>query len=135
MARIWRILFVIPLAFVAACWAAAAVLFFSVPPALQAGETLAEYAAKAGFVSFIAALVVGAVAGIPSFLVVLFAESFGWRSLILHLVFGALLGVVAVVLGIASPPPVEPRDIVIFAGAGAVGGFVYWLIAGRRAGL
>jgi len=135
MARIWRILFVIPLAFIAACWAAAAALFFSVPPSLQAGETVVDYAAKAGFVSFVAAFVVGAVAGIPSFLMVLFAESFGWRSLILHVVFGALLGAVAVVLGIASPPPIEPRDLVIFSAAGAIGGFVYWLIAGRRAGL
>ncbi|WP_034491551.1 hypothetical protein [Afifella pfennigii] len=134
MSRLWRILILVPLGFVLACWAAAAVLFFSVPPALQPGETVLDYLAKAGLISFVAAFVVGAVAGIPALLMILFAESFGWRSLLLHLLFGAGLGAAAILLGIAAEPPASAREVTVFAAAGAVGGFVYWLLAGRRAG-
>ncbi|MDQ0325565.1 putative membrane protein [Rhodopseudomonas julia] len=134
MARVWRIILLIPIAFIAACWAAAAVLYFSVPPELHPGEALQDYAVKAALVSFFAAFVVGAVAGIPAFLMILFAESFGWRSLILHLVFGAVVGSAATILGIAGPPASEFSDIAIFSAAGTVGAFVYWLLAGRHAG-
>ncbi len=131
MRAIWRILFVIPFAFVAACVGASMVFLVSAGVHPAVAEPGGDFVAKLIVVGMIGAMFVGAVAGIPALVVIILAEAFGWRSLILHLVVGAGIGFAVFFSGIGNP---EGSDLTAFGGAGAVAGFVYWLIAGRGAG-
>lgn len=134
MRALLRILIVIPFAYIAACIGAALIIFASGGLEPLPGETHAELAAKAFVVALIASMIVGAVAGIPALIMIVLAEAFGWRSLVLHLVVGAAIGLVAFRLHLGTGPIEDMQAAKIGAAAGAVGGFVYWLIAGRTAG-
>jgi hypothetical protein len=133
MRGIWRILIVIPAAFIAACFGAALVIVIGAGAEPNPGELSGDFAAKLIVIALIASMVVGAVAAVPALIMVLLAEAFGWRSLILHLIVGAGIGFAAFAVDIGGRSEVE-TDIALGGGAGAVAGFVYWLIAGRNAG-
>ncbi len=135
MRWLWRIIIVIPVGFIAACIAAAMIIMVAAGAEPNPGESGGDFAAKLLVISLVAAMLVGAVAGIPSLIVIVLAEAFGWRSLILHLVVGAGIGFVAFLAGIGGEPPATDGELQLGAAAGAVAGFVYWAIAGRRAGI
>ena len=68
----------------------------------------------------------------------LLSEIFSLRNFALHTLFGSLTAVSGFLLiapveesGVPSPTPIE---YVVMAIAGAIAGFVYWMIAGREAG-
>lgn len=90
-------------------------------------------------VVFVIGTVIAAIAMLPAMLVILLAEGFGWRSI---LIYGALGGALALSLSYGldfsgyagEPDSVLTRGREVFAASGIAGGFVYWLIAGRRAG-
>jgi len=92
-------------------------------------------------VSFFATSFVGAVAMAPAFVLIVLAEAARIRSLIYYGVAGALVGLasyfgssISVRLeNTTDVPPVE-HALQLAAAAGIIGGVVYWLIAGRRAG-
>lgn len=86
----------------------------------------------------------GAIGLLPLMILIVLAEAFRIRSLLINAAAGAAL-LVAGYYGsglarpsyeesIDHPPPPIPRQAEIAAAAGAVGGLVYWLIAGRNAG-
>ena len=82
--------------------------------------------------------IIGAVAALPTALVVAIAEGFAWRSVILY---AALGGVLALALsygldmpGISQPDTIIANERQLLAASGIAGGFVYWLFAGRSAG-
>lgn len=79
----------------------------------------------------------GAMALAPWAVVIVITEAFRLRSILVYLVAGGILGILPV-LGIAPmmhPLDGDPRNISILVAAGFVGGFVYWLTAGRMAGI
>jgi hypothetical protein len=86
------------------------------------------------------AAIIGAVAMLPTLLVIALAEGFACRSI---LVYGALGGVLALALRygidfagyIGAPDGIIVREREVLAAAGIAGGFVYWLFAGRKAGI
>lgn len=136
MRGVWRIIFVIPVSFLAASLAAGMIITLAAGAQPNPGEATGDFLAKLLLVSVFASMFVGAVAGIPALIAIVLAELFGWRSLILHLVIGAGIGLSAFLLGIGGgEPPAARSDLQLGAAAGAVAGFVYWLIAGRKAGL
>jgi hypothetical protein len=134
MRALWRVILVLPVAFIAAAFAASIVIVVSAGIDPAPGEPLGEYVGKLFIVSAIASPFVGAIAFIPALIVIIPAEAFGWRSLTLHLLVGAGIGFAALVADIGGPSDVQ-TDLTVGGGAGAVGGLVYWLIAGRRAGI
>jgi hypothetical protein len=77
---------------------------------------------------------------LPTLLIVALTEAFAWRS---SLVYAALGGVIALALsygadfagylGEAGSDPAHEREVL--AAAGIAGGLVYWLFAGRNAGV
>jgi len=75
----------------------------------------------------------------PALVAVALSEGLKLRGIVFHLVAGVLTGVAAglplrdLIAGIAPAAP-ELRALQLFAAAGAAGGLVYWLIAGRTAG-
>lgn len=76
---------------------------------------------------------------LPAFLVILLAESFRIRSVFYYTVIGAFaLLALYYWVGFSSYGPVGAppfgHDVEIMAAAGIVAGFVYWAVAGRRAG-
>lgn len=73
---------------------------------------------------------------IPIFLAIAVAEAMRWQGLTINLVIGGLVSLFA---GITSMPSANgglPSDgtLVILLSTGFIGGFFYWLIAGRSAG-
>ena len=95
-------------------------------------------------VAFVGTAFTASIGLLPMLILVVISEAFRVRSLLINMVAGALLivgGYYASDLGrpryeesIDHPPPTIPRQAEVAAAAGAVGGFVYWLIAGRNAG-
>ncbi len=90
-----------------------------------------------GIGTAIAASYLGAMALAPWAVVILTSEAFRLRSVLVYLVAGGVLGALPA-LGIAPlmrPLDGNPRSIAILIAAGIVGGFVYWMAAGRMAGI
>jgi hypothetical protein len=83
-----------------------------------------------------AAATLGAMAFVPAVVLIVVTEIFALRSIVLHVGAGGLMGLAAVVLspGAAGPAALD-RGSLLMVAAGFVGGFVYWLVAGRMAGL
>lgn len=95
-------------------------------------------------IAFFGSVLTGAVGLLPLIVLIALAEAFSIRSLLINTAAGAVLLVAGYYSsGIAqpsyeesidNPPPPIPQQVQIAAAAGAVGGFVYWFIAGRNAG-
>jgi hypothetical protein len=85
------------------------------------------------------ALIIFAVAMLPSLLVIALAEGFGLRSIVVYGVIGGILAL-ATAYGlnfagyIAAAGSSVAREHEVIAAAGIAGGLVYWLFAGRKAG-
>jgi hypothetical protein len=86
------------------------------------------------------ALVIFVVGFLPAALIVALTEGFALRSAIIYGVAGGALAL-ALAFGldfaghIASPGTDVAREQEVFAAAGIAGGLVYWLFAGRQAGV
>ena len=139
MALIGR-LFVIFLAFLAACLAAGVIVVGTVLiPELSSFEDTTDH----GVVDVVLALgfiFVSGFALLPAMVIALITEAFSIRSLLAYAVGGGLVGL-ACYLGLVPFDPdtmrfegIVRRHLEIMTGAGNVAGFVYWLIAGRNAG-
>jgi hypothetical protein len=90
---------------------------------------------------FFATSFYGVVAMTPAFVLIVLGETLRLRSSIYYGVAGALVGLasyfgsnISVMLeNTTDVPPVE-HALPLAAAAGIIGGVVYWLIAGRKAG-
>jgi hypothetical protein len=105
----------------------------------DAGERFAFWG-----VAFFGSLFAAAIGILPLLAMIVLAEIFKIRSLLVHAVAGAAL-LLAGYYGsglarpsyeesIDNPPPPIPREAQVVAAAGAAFGFSYWLVAGRNAG-
>lgn len=120
-----------PLAYVAAVIAAGLVVAYRLfGPGLD-GEAIDFFAGSVIGVSLMA----GAVSFVPALVAVVLAEAFAWRSAFTYLAVGGAIGFAAGRLaGFAGPAELAGHRPALSLAAGFVGGFVYWAIAGRRAG-
>ncbi len=87
---------------------------------------------------FALAMLAGGFSFVPALVLIVLAEARGYRSSLYYCVAGTLIGLAA---ASASLPFSDTRSvsesslwIAAIAGAGVVGSFVYWLLAGRKAG-
>jgi len=85
------------------------------------------------------ALMIFVVGFLPTLLVIVIAEGFALRSIVVYGVIGGALAL-ALAFGLDfagySAAGVDiAREREVFAAAGIAGGLVYWLFAGRRAGI
>jgi hypothetical protein len=140
MAIVVRLLMVM-LAYVLACMAAAIVL--TVGTLTPQWDQIAPNGVPSIVLWSVVGLstaIIGAVAILPSFLIIALAEGFAWRSVVLY---GVLGGVLALTLtygidfaGYArGPDGVFAHEREVLAASGIAGGLVYWAFAGRKAGL
>jgi hypothetical protein len=91
-------------------------------------------------VTGLAAIIIFSIGFLPAFLVIVIAEGLRLRSAVIYGVIGATLALaMAYGLDFAGYPTSLDgqlaRNREVFAAAGIAGGLVYWLIAGRRAGV
>lgn len=140
MALIGR-LFVILLAFCAACLVAGAIIVFAVLfPELSALDTDTVDPSALNIVLGFGFIFISGFALVPAMLVAAITEAFYVRGVLTYAVGGALVGL-ACYLGLIPFDPatmqfdgIVRRHLEVMTGAGIVGGVVYWLIAGRNAG-
>ena len=92
-------------------------------------------------VATIGFVIVGSFGFIPALMIALVTEALNIRNALIYATGGAMIGALAY-LGIARFDPDTMtmiggvrREVEIMAGAGIVAGLVYWLIAGRNAGV
>ena len=88
----------------------------------------------------VGAAIIAAVAMLPSLLVIALAEGFAWRSIVVYGALGAVLAL-ALCYGIdfagyvGGPDGILAHEREVLAASGIAGGLVYWLFAGRKAGM
>jgi len=86
------------------------------------------------------AVMAGGFSFIPALALIVISELRGWKSSLPYCIGGLVIGLLAISTG--SLLSVTDRELAAsvvlltgaFAGSGIIGGFVYWLIAGRNAG-
>jgi hypothetical protein len=140
MTIIVRITMVI-LAYILACIAASVVLTIgTLTPEWDDLTSLGMPSVAVWSVAVVGAAMIAMIAMLPALLVIALAEGFAWRS---SLVYAALGGVLALSFSfgldfagsLGEPSSYLPREREVLAAAGIAGGFVYWLFAGRKAGV
>ena len=134
MADLLRLLFLVPLGYVVAVFAAAAVVvvsWFTGHPAYDPSDPY-DFAVTIVPAAFVSVVQIGAVAALPALVAIVAAELFRWRSIFFYLAVAGGIGLIAHVLS-NDPQSFADRRL-LFPAAGLVGGFAYWLIAGRLAG-
>jgi hypothetical protein len=133
-------IFVMLLAYVLACVAAASVFTIGMFALDWDAVSSAGLPPAAGSVIVIVvAVIIGVIAVLPTALIIVIAEAFSWRSM---LFYAALGGALALILshGLDVPKRISQSDafflheLQVLAASGIAGGLVYWLFAGRRAG-
>lgn len=87
-------------------------------------------------IGFFTSLHVISIAALPAFIAIALAEAFRWQGLTMNLVMG---GAVAFATGLSVIHPAGgglPSDgtLVVLLATGFIGGFFYWVFAGRGAG-
>jgi hypothetical protein len=140
MALIVRI-FVILLGFVAASLCAGAVVIGAV---LFPQFSDLDFGLDQSTVTIVATfgfIFISGFALLPAMLVALITEAFGIRGILAYVAGGAVVGAACYLSLVPFDSTtmafqgIIRREMEVMTGAGIVAGFVYWLIAGRNAGL
>jgi hypothetical protein len=141
MALIGR-LFVILFAFLAACFVAGAVVIGAIM--FPEFSDLGAGPVDPGVLNIVLGfgfIFVSGFALVPAMIVVLITEAFFVRSVLAYAVGGGIVGL-ACYLGLVPFDPgqlqfqgIVRRHLEIMTGAGILAGMVYWMIAGRNAGV
>ncbi|WP_316858249.1 hypothetical protein [uncultured Cohaesibacter sp.] len=129
-------IFMVPIGFVLAIIAAGIFLSFAIDyiePAPGVDPTIHGFFML--YSSILITGIVGSLAFFPAIIGLIVAEIFSWRSIWFYLFFGLALSL------FATHPEGETMDTLAFAldtrvmASGLIAGFVYWLVAGRGAGI
>lgn len=124
-------LLVCSLAFFVAMIAAGLVATFGLYRGLE-GDV--AYAGIFAGTAIVAILLAAKFALVPFAVIVVLAEAFAVRSMLVFAVAGLLIAVGFAWVEIGPQVSFDDRRLMIAAAAGIVGGFAYWLIAGRSSG-
>ena len=131
MTTLLRLLFLVPIGYIAAIVAAGFMMAFGLFGYEPDPEHQFFFTASVVVWTFWA----GAVAFVPAIVAIVLAEAFGWRSILYWLAVGGGIGLVAErVAGRYHSLDFADRRTIVLLAAGFVGGFAYWLIVGRLAG-
>ena len=141
MALIGR-LFAIAFGFLAACFVAGMVVIFTL--LFPEMTDLSSFQADGGAINVLLGfgfILVSGFALLPALLLVLVTETFYIRSILAYALFGGIAGLCSYLAFIPFDTVamtfegIVRRHLEIMVGAGIFGGVVYWLIAGRNAGI
>ncbi|MEX0851888.1 MAG: translation initiation factor IF-3 [Bauldia sp.] len=130
MTALLRLLLVVPLAYIATVVAAALVIVFGVFGSPGANPAVLLVGAAAA-----TTVLVGSISFAPAVVAIIVAEALSLRSPFYFIGVGGLIGFAAGLLGDFGPDADWSGSLgALYAAAGFVGGFVYWLIAGQSSG-
>lgn len=129
-----RLLFLVPIGFIAACIAAAAFFVFASIGTGPDGAYLDRYLIDTLVLVAGVSATIGWLATIPALIAIGIAEIFGFRSIFYYLAAGAVIGVGVQLAASGPDPTITSGDATLFLATGCVAGFVYWAIAGWGAG-
>ena len=127
--------------FLAACFVASMVVLFALLFPEMELQTLDIGEDTANAILAFGVFIVSGFALIPALFVVLVTETFSIRSLLTYAILGGLAGLCSYLAFIPFDTVtmtfngIVRQHLQVMAGAGILGGAVYWLIAGRNAGL
>jgi hypothetical protein len=131
-------IFVVLFGYWLACIAAAFVLTVgTVTPHWDYLASLGLHSEGVWWIVIMSSVIIGIIAMLPTLIVILLAEGFALRSIVLY---AALGGALALALGldfagyVGAPGSFLARERQVFAASGIAGGLVYWMFAGRTAG-
>lgn len=131
MTTFLRLVFLAPLGFICAAIAAATTMAVS----LFGFDTSPEFLIPFFATVTATTMWTGTIAILPAAIAIAVAEAFGWRSVLYYFLAGGIIALIAdQVSDLVIEPTFPGRRLVIMLAAGFVGGFTYWLIAGRLAG-
>jgi hypothetical protein len=101
---------------------------------LQGGEgpPMAAFAVFA--VGLLSSFKIASLALAPSAFAILVAELMGWRGLTVNLVLGGIVGLATGWIVSGGHSQMSQGALLVLLATGFIGGFFYWLIAGRGAG-
>ncbi len=87
-------------------------------------------------IGFFSSFYVAGLAAMPTTIAIAIAELMRWQSMTINLVLGGLVALVTGLTVFAADLEGLPSDgtLVVLLATGFIGGFFYWLIAGRSAG-
>jgi len=132
--------FVVLLAYWLACIAASLVLTIgTLTPDWDYWASVGLHSQGVWWIVGIGATVIGVIAMLPTLIVIVLAEGFALRSIVLYAALGGALAL-ALFYGldfagyVGTPDSFMARERQVLAAAGIAGGLVYWLFAGRTAG-
>lgn len=134
-------LFMIAFGFLAACFAASMVVLFALIFPEMELQTLDIGDDTANALLAFGVFIVSGFALVPALFVVLITETFSIRTMLTYAILGGLAGLCTYLAVIPFDTAtmtfngIVRRHLEIMAGAGILGGVVYWVIAGRNAGL
>lgn len=132
MSILLRLMFLVPIAYIVALYAAAATMSV----ALFGGDIDVDTAAVALGLSIGFTFYGGLISFFPALAFIILAESFRWRSILAYLAAGGIIGLIAAETTIAFDGLAFADNLRLIAiASGFVGGAVYWVIAGKLAGL
>jgi len=140
MALIGR-MFVIVFGFLAACFLAGLIVVAAIllPEISDLDTGLIDQSAINVIIGF-GFIFISGFALIPAALIALITEAFAIRTVLAYAIGGGVVGLVCYLSLVPFDPDhlrfegIVRRQLEIMTGAGIVGGFVYWMIAGRNAG-
>ena len=137
-------LIVISLAFFIACIVAMGVIALGVWQSVDLGAAAPDIDPLAWFfnvvlVASFTVMLIGTLTVAPAAVAMVIAEIFTIRSWIYHTAAGAAVAALPLVMqtraAAGSPEAHDSFAIMLYLAAGLAGGLVYWLLAGRSAGL
>jgi len=133
-------IFIVLLAYWLACVAASLVLTIgTLTPDWDYWASVGLHSQAVWWIVGIGAAIIGGVAMLPTLIVIVLAEGFALRSVVLYAALGGALAL-ALFYGldfagyVGTPDSFMARERQVLAAAGIAGGLVYWLFAGRTAG-
>jgi hypothetical protein len=135
--------FVILFAFFVSCFAAGLVVAYGLlaPEFGKLSQSTPEAWLGFWFLAAAAGIVTPFYVFAPAAAIIFLSEMFSLRSVLFYALMGGLVGALAYILsdvtarmqGTGTVVPLT-QELQFMVAGGIVGGFVYWLIAGRRAG-
>ncbi len=130
MQLLLRLLTSIPVGFIAACLSAGTFFTLAVLVTEPSGPDYRFHFGELLIVIMRVAEITGKLALIPALIVIVLAETLSWRSVFFYVSVGG-----GIAFWISAPRFLQNNLGATILATGCLAGFVYWLIAGRSAGL
>lgn len=132
MSILLRLMFLVPIAYIVALYIAAVAMSLAMFDFVVDADTAPLIIGLSLALTFYG----GMISFFPALAFIILAEAFRWRSILAYLAAGGIIGLIAAETTMVFDGLAFAENLrLICIASGFVGGAVYWLIAGKLAGL